>query len=367
MRKCEKEARLKKVPIDRIKPEVRAVAGYHLKAYDCPVKLNQNESPFDVPEALKVEILDAVRQRPWSRYPQPMPMDLVAALARHVGTDPEGMIVCNGSNTLIQLVLAVSTSPGAPVVVPSPSFSLYDLYAGIFGGRAVPVSLAPDYTFDIPAIRDAVCRERAHTVILCSPNNPTGCRMHRADLVSILEGTDALVVVDEAYGEFSDWTALDLLPQYPNLIVLKTFSKALGAAGIRIGYLMAHPDLTREILKGKIPFDINVFSHTAALKILARSDIIQDRVSFIIAERERVRNVLREIDGVCVRPSHANFMLIEVADPKTVFVGLVARGVLVRDVTGYPMLSNALRVNVGTVEENDQFLHALGETLQEMT
>ena len=354
---------MKTPPLTRIKPEVRAIAGYHLKAYDCPVKLNQNESPFDVPAELKEQILEAVRQRPWSRYPEPMPGDLVEALARHVGRDPEEIIVCDGSNTLIQLVLAVSTSPGVPVVIPSPSFSLYGLYAGIFGGRVLPVDLTSDYAFDVAAIRETMRRERAHTLMLCSPNNPTGCAISNRELRTVLGETDALVVVDEAYGEFSDTSAIELLPEHPNLIVLKTFSKAFGAAGIRIGYLVAHRELTREIIKGKIPFDINVFSHTAALKLLGHRDLFRERVEAIRAERDRVYDAMQEIDGVRPFPSQANLILFEVPDPGAVFDGLVGRGVLVRDVSTYPLLSKALRVSTGTPEENDRFLMALGDTV----
>ena len=173
-------------------------------------------------------------------------------------------------------------------------------------------------------------------------------------------------MVDEAYGEFSDSTALDLLPHHPNLIVLKTFSKAFGAAGIRIGYLIAHPDLVREIAKGKIPFDINVFSHAAALHILEHQDLIQNRVQAIRSERERVFSALREIDGVRPYPSHANLILFEVSDPDAVFTGLIEQGVLIRNVTSYPLLSKALRVSIGAAEENDRFLESLGRTLSEI-
>ena len=355
---------MKNPPLNRIKPEIRAIDGYHLRAYDCPVKLNQNESPFDVPEDLKGRILEAVRKRPWSRYPDPMQMDLVAALADYAGVEPENLIVCNGSNTLVQLVLAVSTSPGVPVVIPSPSFSLYKLYTDIFGGRSVPVPLTPAFTFDIPAVQKTIREENAHTVILCSPNNPTGCAISNPDLERLLQETDALFMVDEAYGEFSDHTALDLLPRYPNLVILKTFSKAFGAAGIRIGYLIAHPDMVTEIIKGKIPFDINVFSHTAAMAILEHRECIRERVAFINTERDRMFSALQTVDGVRPYPSHANLILFEVADPEAVFTGLVEQGVLIRNVTSYPMLSNALRVSVGTTEENDRFLEALKRTLE---
>lgn len=352
-------------PLQRIKPEIRSVDGYHLTHYDCPVKLNQNESPFDIPDDLKNEILEAVRKRPWFRYPQPMQMDLVEALAGYAGWRPDGMIVCNGSNTLVQLVLAVSTSPGAAVVVPSPGFSLYGLYAGFFGGRVIPVDLRTDHTFDLPGIREAVRRESANMVVFGSPNNPTGCVVSNADLEALLRETDALVMVDEAYAEFSDETARDLISEYANLIVLKTFSKALGAAGIRIGYLMAHPDIAGEVLKAKVPFDVNVFSHTAALHILKHDRLIRERVGIIREERERVFAALRKIDGVRPYPSHANFILFEVGNPVRVFERLIESGILIRNVTSYPRLENALRVSIGAAGENTLFLNALEQTLDD--
>lgn len=352
--------------LKNFKPEVLALDGYHLTAYDCPVKLNQNESPFDVPETLKAEILKTVQQKPWSRYPEPMPIDLVNAFANHVGTDPNGIIVANGSNTLIQLTLGVISAPGVDVVIPSPSFSLYDMYTNIFSGNVISVPLTTDYRFDIPAIKQAIQGDNVRLAILCSPNNPTGCSISNDHLETLLSNTNALIMVDEAYGEFHNQTALDLLPKHPNLIILKTFSKAFGAAGVRMGYLIAHPTIKNEIIKGKIPFDINVFSHTAALAILKHEDLIKERIKFICDERDRVYQALTQIEGVTAYPSDANLILFEVDDPNAIFNGLVEQGVLIRNVTSYPMLNKALRVSIGSKEENDQFLLALERTLKEL-
>ena len=351
--------------LNNIKPEVRKLHGYHLTAYDCLIKLNQNESPFDVPHELKEEILRTVGNKPWSRYPEPMQKDLVEALANHVGVDPKGLIVANGSNTLLQLLMGVICAPGVNVVIPSPSFSLYGLYTDVFSGQIIDVPLTQDYCFDIPKIASAARDKNVRLVILCSPNNPTGCVISNQDLDTLLSNTDALVMVDEAYGEFHNETALDLLPKHPNLIVLKTFSKAFGAAGLRIGYLVAHPKLRDEIIKGKIPFDINVFSHTAAMAILNHQELIAERTQFICSERDRVFQLLSKIDGVTAYPSHANLLLFEVADPNAVFTGLVKQGILIRNVTSYPMLDKALRVAIGTEKENDQFLEALQKTIKE--
>ncbi|MBT4137888.1 MAG: histidinol-phosphate transaminase, partial [Candidatus Latescibacteria bacterium] len=351
--------------LQNFKPEVLALDGYHLKAYDCPVKLNQNESPFDVPETLKDEILNTVRNKPWSRYPEPMPMDLVNAFANHVGADPDGILVSNGSNTLVQLILGVISAPNADVVIPSPSFSLYGMYTNVFSGNVISVPLTADYRFDVPAIQKAIQGENVRLAILCSPNNPTGCSISNDELDTLLSNTNALVMVDEAYGEFYNQTAIDLLPKHPNLIILKTFSKAFGAAGVRMGYLIAHPSVRNEIIKGKIPFDINVFSHTAALAILKQKDLINERIGFICAERDRVYQALTQMEGVTAYPSDANLLLFEVDDPNAVFDGLIEQGVLIRNVTSYPMLNKALRVSIGTEEENDQFLSALERTLKE--
>jgi histidinol-phosphate aminotransferase len=353
--------------LQNFKPEILALDGYHLKAYDCPVKLNQNESPFDVPETLKDEILNTVRKKPWSRYPEPMQMDLVHAFAKHVGANPDGIIVANGSNTLIQLILGVISAPGVDVVIPSPAFSLYGMYTHVFSGNVISVPLTSDYRFDVPAIQKAIQGENVCLAILCSPNNPTGCSISNDALDTLLSNTNALIMVDEAYGEFYNQTALDLLPKHPNLIILKTFSKAFGAAGVRIGYLIAHPDVRNEIIKGKIPFDINVFSHTAALAILKHEDLIKERIGFICAERDRVYQTLTQMKGVTAYPSDANLLLFEVDDPTAVFSGLIEKGVLIRNVTSYPMLEKALRVSIGSKEENDQFLSALERTLKEST
>jgi len=349
----------KQPPLDRIKTEVRDIAGYHLTAYDCPVKLNQNESPFDVPDELKDEILDTVRGLPWSRYPEPMPADLVAALADYAGVPADHIVVANGSNSLVQHVLSVTVSPGTAIVIPSPSFSLYGQFTNILGGHVVYVDLAADYGFDTDAIRSAVLARNPGVVVLCSPNNPTGSVVDLDDLTALVEESDALFLVDEAYGEFHAESIVDRLDRLPNAIVLKTLSKAFGAAGLRIGYLIAHPEIAAQVLKAKLPFDINVFSRVAALALLSRADLIRERADAICAERDRVHDALGGLEGVTTFPSRANFILFEVDRPNDVFSRLVEQGVLIRNVSGYPRLERGLRVSIGTPEENDRFLGAL--------
>jgi histidinol-phosphate aminotransferase len=350
-------------PNERIRPEVRAIEGYHVIAYDCPVKLNQNESPFDVPADVKDRILDAVRKQAWTRYPEPMPLDLVDTVASYLGASPDQIMVANGSNSIVQHILNAVVTSGVRVAIPSPSFSLYGQFTEILGGDAVYVPLDASFRYDVDALIHSA-GSGVSLVIICSPNNPTGCDISNEDLSRLLTSTDAIVVVDEAYAEFNDHTALDLLDRHPNLIVLKTLSKALGAAAIRIGCLVASPQLVSQILKIKLPFDVNVFSRLAAIELLQHRDTIDRNVSYIIEERSRVFSAMSSIAGVIPYPSKANLILFEVDGPKSVFEQLAEKGVLVRNVSGYARLSRGLRVSIGSRDENNAFLAALTKVME---
>jgi histidinol-phosphate aminotransferase len=351
-------------PTSRIRPEVLATDGYHVIAYDCPVKLNQNESPFDTPDEIKTKILDTVRNEAWSRYPEPMPTDLVDAVARYVGVSSDRILVANGSNSIVQHILNAVVTTGVRVSIPSPSFSLYGQFTEMLGGVPEYVPLNPNFQYDVDALIQSAS-SGVSMVIVCSPNNPTGCDLSNPDLTRLLESTDAIVVVDEAYAEFNDHTAINLLDAYPNLIVLKTLSKAIGAAAIRIGSLIASPELVAQIQKVKLPFDINLFSRLAAIELLSHTDLIEQNVGYITDERDRVFDTLKAISDVTPYVSKANLILFEVDHPKMVFEQLAEKGVLIRNVSGYPLLSRGLRVSIGTHEENDAFLNALKQVMEQ--
>jgi len=255
----------------------------------------------------------------------------------------------------------------ATAVIPQPTFTLYAHLATILGGEVVRVDLDAALQYDTEALRAARRARRAPVTIVCSPNNPTGSVLPGEAVARLCAEADGLVVVDEAYHEFSGASVVALLGEHPNLVVLRTFSKAMALAGLRVGYLLAAPELVREIDKARLPYNLNLVSETAALVLLEQPELLAERVATLVRLREALAARLGALAGVRVHPSQANFLLFELehADPRAVFEALHRRSVLVRDVTGYPRLERCLRVSVGSAEENEAFLHALGTALVE--
>jgi histidinol-phosphate aminotransferase len=354
-------------PLRHVKPAVRAVKAYTLAARRAPVKMNQNENPYDLPESVKRGVVERALMRPWSRYPPFDPRELVQALAAFSGWRPDGILAGNGSNELIQALLLVTVGPGTRVAIPEPTFTLYALLTSMLGGEVVRVPLGPELEYDAGALRRARRESGAGVAIACSPNNPTGSLLAAAEVERLCADGDGLVVVDEAYHEFSGQSVVPLLARHENLVVLRTFSKAMALAGLRIGYLLASPALVREINKARLPYNLNFFSQAAALAALEQRRELESVVRRLVAMREETFEALSALPGVRPYPSRANFILFELLDrdPKAVFESLFNRGVLVRDVTSYPRLERCLRVSIGSPDENAAFLDALKAGLAE--
>jgi histidinol-phosphate aminotransferase len=350
----------------KIKPAVRAISAYTLPPYRAGVKINQNENPWDMPVSIKQEVQRRLADREWSRYPDFVPASLLERLAIHAGWRPEGTLAGNGSNELIQATLMVSVGPGTRVVIPEPTFTLYRQIVTVLGGEAVRVPLTAKFQFDIDAIRETIEARRADIVILCSPNNPTGCRIEDEDLLELARSFEGLVIVDEAYHEFANRTVVPLLDQLPNLIVLRTFSKAMAMAGLRVGYLLSSHDLVREVHKATLPYNLNFISATAAEVACEKYELLKPHIGKIIAERDRLLSAMKGIPGFEPVPSAANFMLAKTPiAPRALFEEMLARDILIRDVSKYPMLSEYFRVSVGLPEENDQLIGALKEVTEQ--
>jgi histidinol-phosphate aminotransferase len=307
-------------------------------------------------------VLDQVVGQPWQRYPEFVPRQLQTALAAYYRWVPEGVLAGNGSNELIQATLAVTLGSGATVVAPSPTFSLYRLLTGVLGGRYVPVPLGKDFAYDVDRLIETARREEARVVVLNSPNNPTGSALPDGAVERILDETAALVVCDEAYQDFGGPTALPLLPRSSRIVVLRTFSKALGLAGLRFGVALTHPAVAREIAKGKLPYNVNVVTLAAAEVALRHVSVLAGRTREVIATRDRFVARLRSVPGISVYPTAANFVLIRCnALPAAKVFELLYQnyGILVRDVSNSAELADCLRISIGTDEDMAAVIEAL--------
>jgi histidinol-phosphate aminotransferase len=349
-----------------IKPQVRALRAYTLSSHRASVKINQNENPWDAPARIKEETLRRLAARKWSRYPAFVPASLHERLAQFAKWSPDGVLAGNGSNELIQALLMVTIGEKQRALISEPTFALYRQVATVLGGSVESVPLTPDLQFDISALLERVKVTQPEVTVLCSPNNPTGCRISDENLRQLLHTAPGLVVIDEAYHEFAAHSVVSLLQEHKNLVVLRTFSKAMALAALRIGYLLAAPDLVREVSKAVLPYNLNAFSQMAAeVAVEMYESELRPIVRTIIAERERLFSELGKIEGLAPVSSHANFMIVRsTMEPRQVFTQLVERDVLIRDVSGYPMLNDYFRVSVGTPEENEVLLRALREILR---
>jgi histidinol-phosphate aminotransferase len=347
-------------PIDKIKPAVRATRAYTLSPLRAEIKINQNENPFDMPAAIKAEVLERLARRPWSRYPTFVPSSLLERLAEHAGWRPDGVLAGNGSNELIQAILTVTVGTGTRVLISEPTFTLYRLLTTVLGGEVIAVPLNDNLAFNVPRLASKLVSTKADMTILCSPNNPTGCVITTRDLTTFLRNSTGFVVIDQAYAEFGGEDFTPLLKDYPQLIILRTFSKAMAMAGLRVGYLLGAPEVVTEIHKAKLPYNLNFFSMAAAEVAIERFELLRPAISVIIRERDRLFRAIERIPDLAPVPSAANFMLVRTSMPPTqLFEALHARGILVRDVSSYPMLSEYIRISVGTPEENDRLISAL--------
>jgi len=351
----------------QIRPAVRDRSEY---VVDTPsgidVKVNQNESPFDLPDALKEELLSAFEQVEFNRYPTEQPDRLRHALAEYDGVDPESIIVGNGSNEITYTFGLALLDPGVPVVLPRPMFSLYDKVARLYDADLTSIPPREDFSFDTEALLEAVVETEAAMTVLTTPNNPTGLAMTVEEIERIVTASPGFVVVDEAYVEFNpEGTVVDLLDHHPNLIILRTLSKGFGLAGMRLGYLMAHPDVVRELMKARLPFMVDRFAEQTALAVLQHPSLIDERIRRIQSSVDDVTEALQAMDGVEAVPSQANFVIFTTPmSADTLQDRLTDQGVLVRNMGGYPELEGYLRVSAGTEAENNAFLGALERSLR---
>ena len=344
------------------RPQIVAMSNYHSPQVDVPVRLNTNESPFP-PPAGWVESLGAIAAGiDWNRYPDRGAHALRAEIARRHDVSEKNVFVGNGSNEVLQMILLAFGGHGRSVAMFEPTYQMYAQIARVTGATVVTGERRGDFTLDPAEIERVMDREKPAVTFLCNPNNPTGVVEPRSNLEVLLEKSSGLVVVDEAYAEFSDWSAVDMVREDLPLVVTRTFSKTLSLAALRVGYVVAPVAVIDALEIASLPYHVDAFKQAATLAALGYTREMVDRVSVVKSERERIAAGL-EAAGCRTWPSGANFLLFS---PGTItaaqmWQGLLDRGILVRDCSGWPRLAGCLRVTVGTEAENSAFLAAVTE------
>lgn len=347
-----------------VRDDLRSLDGYHSAQVDVRVRLNTNESPTPPPDAFRDAVAAEVSRVDWHRYPDRGAVELRSAIAESHGVDAAQVFVANGSNEVLQTVLLAYAGPGRVVATFEPTYQMHAQIARVTGATVVEGERADDFTLDPAEVERVITEHQPHVVFLTSPNNPTGL-VEPADRVQqLLDLAPGLVVVDEAYAQFADWTALDLVDDETPLVVTRTFSKTWSMAGARLGYLVGPTWLVAELDKVVLPYHLDAVKQIAGRLALRYVEDMDDRVAQIVAERTRISTELTAL-GVTVIPSGANFVLFRADghDGRAVWQGLVDRSVLIRDCSGWPRLANCLRVTVGTPDENSEFLSALADVL----
>lgn len=342
-------------------PQLQGLVPYDPKYLPARAYLSANENPRDVETEIRQKIISAIRKVPLNRYPDPLANDLRDMIAEANGLDRDQVLLGNGGDELLFNIALAWGGPGRKFLNLPPTFSVYAANARLTGTEVVDVPRLADFSIDEEAVFARLGQGDIDYVIVASPNNPTGKLANEEFLVKLLNATDALVLVDEAYFEFSRTTMRPYLAMHKNLLILRTFSKAFSLAGVRMGYIMGNAEVIREFLKVRQPYSVDAVSQAIAREVFSERQKFERGIMAIISERNRLLEELAKVPGVTVYPSDSNYILFKLEGADKVWEALYARGILVRDFSHTPMLENCLRVSVGTEEENNEFLAALRE------
>ncbi|MEN9822214.1 MAG: histidinol-phosphate aminotransferase [Actinomycetota bacterium] len=352
-----------------MRDDLRALEGYHSPQVTVDVRLNTNESPFPPPAAWSEAFAREVAAVDWHRYPDRGAVALREAIAAHHGVSPRQVFAANGSNEVLQTLLLTFAGSGRTVATFEPTYQLHAHIARLTGAAVVEGERASDFSLDMDQVRRVITEHRPSVTFLCTPNNPTGLVEPEANVREVLAlvsalPTPGLLVVDEAYGQFADWSAVGSVDDDVPMVVVRTFSKTWSMAGSRLGYVIGPEWLVDELDKVILPYHLDAAKQIAGRLALDFGAEMDERVRFVVAERERIDSHLRALD-LDVVPSGANFVLFRPRSMpgRAVWQGLLDRSVLIRDCSGWPRLADCLRVTIGTRDENDRFLTALTEVL----
>jgi len=344
-----------------VRDDLAGLDPYGAPQLDVAVRLNTNETAEPPPDGYLEEVGRRIQELTLNRYPDRPHRELRQKLADRFDVDPTGVWAANGSNEVLAQLFQAYGGPGRRAVGVRPGYSMYPVIAQVTLTELLEVDLDDDFQWS-PSVVDAIADLDPHLTLVANPNNPTGVTVPLDHVTALHDRTSGLVVVDEAYVEFGGESAIDLLDELPRLVVVRTFSKAFRLAGLRLGYLVAHPWVVDDVRRVRLPYHLDAIKQVAALVALEQEPAFLEHRQRVADERDRVARELEQIDGVRVWPSAANFLLIR-TDEADLFDRLLRHGVLVRDFSDKPRLEGCLRTTVGTADENDAFLEAMRHEL----
>ncbi|MEO6318713.1 MAG: histidinol-phosphate transaminase [Acidimicrobiales bacterium] len=344
--------------------DLALLPGYHSPQVEVAVRLNTNEAPEPPPDGFRVALAAEMAELDWHRYPDRTYRALREAIAAHHGVDPAQVFAANGSNEVLQTLCLAYGGPGRTVAVFEPTYALHSHIARITGTAVATGARTEDMALDLDEVRRVLAEARPAITFLCSPNNPTGLLDDEATVGEVLSLAPGLVVVDEAYGQFAPWSALELVDDDRPLVVTRTYSKTWSMAAARLGYLIGPRPLVAQLDAVVLPYHLDAVKQAAGRLALGFDDAMRARVATLVEERGRVLARLADLP-VTVWPSAANFILFRPhdRDGAAVWQALLDRSVLVRDCSAWPRLDGCLRVTIGTPTEDDAFLAALEDAL----
>ncbi len=347
-----------------VRPDLVALEGYHSPQVDVAVRLNTNESPVPPPAAWRDALAAELSRIEWHRYPDRGATELRSAIAEHHGVDPAQVFAANGSNEVIQSVCLAYGGPGRSAAVFEPTYRMHSQIASVTGTAVAVGGRAPDLALDLDEVRRVLAAAEPALTFLCSPNNPTGMVDPPQVVREVAETAPGVVLVDEAYGQFADRTALELVDEDRPVVVTRTYSKTWSMAAARLGYMVGPAEVVAGLEHVSLPYHLDAVKQAAGRLALRYRSEMEARVRALVEERERIAARFAELP-VDTWPSEANFVLFR---PQTlpggeVWQALLDRSILVRNCSTWPRLEGCLRVTVGTPEENDAFLAALTEVL----
>jgi histidinol-phosphate aminotransferase len=353
-----------KKPEEIIRDDIRALAGYHVPDSSGMVKLDAMENPYPLPENVRERIAAAVAGAAINRYPDATASRLKKTVREALDIPSHAeLLLGNGSDEIIQILVLATARPGASVMGLEPSFVMFRLVAACCGVPYVGVPLAADFSLDVGRTIAAIEEHQPTLVFIAYPNNPTGNLFDAVAIDRVLRAATGLVVVDEAYHAFAGRSYMGKLADHPNLLVMRTLSK-VGLAGLRLGLLAGSGEWLRHLEKVRLPYNVSVLTQLVAEEALQHRSLLDEQAGAIKAERTRLQRELSAISATKPYPSDANFILFKTAAAERAFNGLRERGVLIKNLHGsHPALEGCLRVTIGTPAENDRFLTALRESL----